>query len=142
MIARQLLGSRWSRNSAFATGTTRSSCPLMIVTGVVDLRQELGEDPQLLGVAVQVAHRLDETIAVVAGTEVRADVVGDPAADGVEGRVDDRARIRPAAFVEVGVEYPRLQRLAELERDCRAPCVGFQNRLRMLTRSFRLRVRS
>ena len=35
MIARRLLGSRSSRNSAFATGTTRSWRPLMIVTGVV-----------------------------------------------------------------------------------------------------------
>ena len=34
MTTRRLLGSRSSRNSALASGTTRSWRPLMIVTGV------------------------------------------------------------------------------------------------------------
>ena len=35
MITTRLVGSRWSRNSALASGTTRSWLPLMIVTGAV-----------------------------------------------------------------------------------------------------------
>jgi hypothetical protein len=35
MITKRLVGSRWSRNSALASGTTRSCRPLMIVTETV-----------------------------------------------------------------------------------------------------------
>ena len=91
MILRRLLGNRSSRNSAFATGTTRSCLPLMIVTGVVDLRQELGQHGQLLGVGADVAHRLDVAVAVVAGEVVGTNVVGYPARDRVDRRVDERA---------------------------------------------------
>ena len=82
-----------------------------------DLRQQLGERGQLLGIPADVAHRLDEAVAVVAGEVVRADVVGDAARDRVHRRVDDRARVHPAVLVEVGVEHPRPERLTELERN-------------------------
>jgi hypothetical protein len=47
MTLRRLLGSRASRNSALASGTTRSWRPLMIVTGVVV--ELVGERPHALG---------------------------------------------------------------------------------------------
>ena len=100
----------------------------MIVTGVAISRQQLGKLGQLLGIAADVAHRLDEAVAVVAGEVVGADVVGHPAGDGVHRRVDDRARVHLAVLVEVGVEHPRPERLAELERNRGSACADDQAR--------------
>jgi hypothetical protein len=80
-----------------------------------DPRQQVGQHGKLLGVPADVAHRLDEAVAVVAVEVVRADVVGHPAGDRVHRHTDDRARIHPAVLVEVGVEHPRRQRIAEVE---------------------------
>ena len=56
-----------------------------------DLRQQLGELGQFLGVPADVAHRLDVAVAVVTGQVVRADLVGYAAGDRVDRDVDDRA---------------------------------------------------
>src|SRR5215469_3337067 len=82
-----------------------------------DLRQQPGKHRQFLGIPADVAHRLDEAVAAVAGQVVRADVVGYAARDRVRRRADDHARVHPAVLVEVGVEHPGRQRLAELDRD-------------------------
>jgi hypothetical protein len=47
-----------------------------------DRRQQPGQHGELMGILVDVAHRLGEAVAVVAGQVVRADVVGDAAGDG------------------------------------------------------------
>ena len=63
MIARRLLGSRSSRNSALASGTTRSWRPLMIVTGVVICGSSSASSGSSSGYAADVAHRLDVAVA-------------------------------------------------------------------------------
>ena len=93
MILRRLFGSRSSRNSALATGTTRSWRPLMIVTGVVIVGSSAASSGSSSGYLAGVAHRLDEAVALVAGEIVGADVVGDAACDRAHRRLDDDVRV-------------------------------------------------
>jgi hypothetical protein len=106
------VGSRSSRNSALASGTTRSWRPSMIVTGAAICGQQIGK--RILRVPADIAHRLHEAVAVGAGEVIRVNVVRYSARDRLHCGVDDRAGIHPAILV--GVEQPRLQRLTELNR--------------------------
>ena len=110
------MGSRSSRNSALASGTTRSWRPLMIVTGVVICGSSSASSGSSSGTGERSAStRRSGRRRSSPGS--RRGCRRHSAGDLVHRGLDDGARVHPAVLLEVGVEHPRLQRLAELERD-------------------------
>ena len=106
------MGSRSSRNSALASGTTRSWRPLMIVTGAAICGQQIGK--RILRVPAEIAHRLHEAVAVGAGEVIRVNVVRYPAAIVFTAALMI-ARGSTLGYLS-GTEQPRHQRLTELNR--------------------------
>ena len=82
-----------------------------------DSGQQRGKRGQLLGVPADVAHRLGEAVADIAGHVVRADVLGDLAGVGFDGSRDNDTWVHPAVLLEVRVEDPGRQRFTQLQGD-------------------------
>jgi hypothetical protein len=76
----------------------------------LDLRQQIAQDRKVGGVGADVAHRLDEAVAVVGGQVVLPDVVGERVSLDVGECVgDDLPRVGGAVGLEIGGVDPVLE---------------------------------
>ena len=84
------------------------------------LRQQVAQDGELRRVAADVAHRLDEAVALVGGEVVLADPVRKRVPlDAAQRPSDDLARVSGAVALEIGSFDPLLQPASQLQRDRR-----------------------